>query len=198
MLGNFVGALLTAMIMMGTQQYMFSKGLVGLTALNTAMTKVSYNPVQAFFLGVMCNALVCMAVWLCYSARSTLDKIASIIFPITAFVAAGFEHSIANMYFIPMGLFIKQFAPPCVLGVGRAGQRHTDPDHGGELRQLDLAQLLRQEPDPGHGGQCHRRRGVGRPGLLVRLSARQEGLIYRRKLCEHTCWSMFGPVRRSI
>jgi formate transporter FocA len=110
--GNFIGALLTALIMMGTQQYMFSKGLVGLTALNTAMTKVSYSPVQAFFLGIMCNALVCMAVWLCYSARSTLDKIASIIFPITAFVAAGFEHSIANMYFIPMGLFIKQFAPP--------------------------------------------------------------------------------------
>jgi formate transporter FocA len=111
-LGNFIGALLTVGIMMGTQQYMFSKGMVGLTALNTAMTKVSYNPVQAFFLGIMCNALVCMAVWLCFSARSTLDKIASIIFPITAFVAAGFEHSIANMYFIPMGLLIKQFAPP--------------------------------------------------------------------------------------
>jgi formate transporter len=110
--GNFIGAVLTVLIMLGTQQYMFSKGQVGLTALNTALTKVSYDPVQAFFLGIMCNALVCMAVWLCFSARSTLDKIASIIFPITAFVAAGFEHSIANMYFIPMGLLIKQFAPP--------------------------------------------------------------------------------------
>ena len=59
----------------------------------------------------MCNALVCMAVWLCYSARSTTDKILSIIFPITGFVAAGFEHSVANMYFIPMGLFIKAWAP---------------------------------------------------------------------------------------
>ncbi len=66
---------------------------------------------QAIALGVMCNALVCLAVWLCASARSTTDKILSIIFPITAFVAAGFEHSIANMYLIPIGLFIKSWAP---------------------------------------------------------------------------------------
>jgi len=59
----------------------------------------------------MCNALVCLAVWLCYSARTTTDKILAIIPPITAFVAAGFEHSIANMYFIPIGLFIKAGAP---------------------------------------------------------------------------------------
>jgi len=109
--GNFIGAILTALIMLGTQQYMFGKGSVGLAALNTALTKVSLNPIQAMFLGIMCNALVCMAVWLCYSARSTIDKILAIIFPISAFVAAGFEHSIANMYFIPMGLLIKQFAP---------------------------------------------------------------------------------------
>jgi formate transporter len=59
----------------------------------------------------MCNVLVCLAVWLAFSARTTTDKILSILFPITAFVAAGFEHSIANMYFIPIGLLIKQFAP---------------------------------------------------------------------------------------
>ena len=58
-------------------------------------------------LGIFCNALVCLAVWLCMSARTTTDKILAIIFPITAFVAAGFEHSIANMYFIPVALFIK-------------------------------------------------------------------------------------------
>jgi formate transporter len=110
-LGNFIGSILTVGIMFGAQQYTFSKGLVGLTALNTALTKATFAPTQAFFLGVMCNALVCMAVWLCFSARSTTDRILSIIFPITAFVAAGFEHSIANMYFVPMGLLIKQFAP---------------------------------------------------------------------------------------
>ncbi len=110
-LGNFIGAILTVAIMLGAQQYTFSKGLVGLTALNTALSKATLDPAQAFFLAIMCNALVCMAVWLCYSARSTTDKILSVIFPITAFVAAGFEHCIANMYFIPMGLMIKQFAP---------------------------------------------------------------------------------------
>ena len=59
----------------------------------------------------MCNALVCLAVWLTYSARTTTDKILAIIFPVTAFVAAGFEHCVANMYFIPLGLFVKAVAP---------------------------------------------------------------------------------------
>lgn len=110
-LGNFVGSIGTALIMLLAKQYMSSKGLVGLTALNIANAKVVLDPSQAFFLGIMCNALVCMAVWLCYSARTTTDKILSIIFPISMFVACGFEHSVANMYFVPMGLFIKQFAP---------------------------------------------------------------------------------------
>jgi formate/nitrite transporter len=68
--------------------------------------------VQAIALGIMCNALVCLAVWLTYSARSTTDKILAIIPPITAFVAAGFEHSIANMYYIPIALMIKAGAAP--------------------------------------------------------------------------------------
>ena len=59
----------------------------------------------------MCNALVCLAVWMCYSARTTVDRVLTIVPPIAAFVAAGFEHSIANAYFIPMGLFIKAGAP---------------------------------------------------------------------------------------
>jgi len=110
--GNFAGALLTVGRMFFSKQYLFSKGLVGLTALNIALAKVTLEPVQAFFLGIMPNALVCMAVWLCYSARSTIDKILAIIFPISAFVAAGFEHSIANMYFVPIGLLIKNYALP--------------------------------------------------------------------------------------
>jgi formate transporter len=59
----------------------------------------------------LCNALVCMAIWLTYSARSTIDKILAIIFPLAAFVASGFEHSVANMYFIPYGLLIKHLDP---------------------------------------------------------------------------------------
>jgi formate transporter len=109
--GNFIGALLTVVLMLLSKQYLASKGAVGLTAIQIATTKTSLDPIQAFFLGILCNALVCIAVWLTFSARTTTDKILAIIFPITAFVAVGFEHSVANMYFIPMGLAIKQFAP---------------------------------------------------------------------------------------
>ncbi len=110
-LGNFVGSVATAVIMFLTRQYTFGNGSIGLAALNIANGKVNLEFVQAIALGIMCNAMVCMAVWLCYSARSTTDKILAIIPPISGFVACGFEHSIANMYFIPLGLFIKQFAP---------------------------------------------------------------------------------------
>jgi formate transporter len=113
-IGNFVGSVLTALLMYFTRQYTFAGGAVGETALTIANGKVGLDFVQAIALGVMCNALVCLAVWLTFGARSTMDKIAAILFPISAFVAAGFEHSVANMYFIPMGLFIKQFDPAFV------------------------------------------------------------------------------------
>lgn len=109
--GNFVGSIATVGLMFFTKQYAFGSGAIGLNILNIANGKTSLDFFQAIALGIMCNALVCLAVWLCYSARTTTDKILSIIFPITAFVAAGFEHSIANMYFIPMGLLVKIGAP---------------------------------------------------------------------------------------
>ena len=101
---------MTVIVMLLSGQYTFGDGAVGLNALSIAEAKVGYGFVQAIFLGSLCNMLVCLAVWLVFSARTTTDKILSIIFPITAFVAAGFEHSIANMYFIPMGLAIKEIA----------------------------------------------------------------------------------------
>ncbi|MGB5156816.1 MAG: formate transporter FocA [Desulfobacterales bacterium] len=110
--GNFIGSFLTAIIMFFTRQFMFGKSVIGLNALSIAAAKCNIGFMEAIFLGIMCNALVCLAVWLCFSAKSTTDKILSIIFPITAFVACGFEHSVANMYFIPIGIFIKSFAQP--------------------------------------------------------------------------------------
>jgi formate/nitrite transporter len=107
--GNFVGSVVTAAIVFLGRQYTFGSGAIGLTALNIGESKTALDFVQAIALGIMCNALVCMAVWLCYSARTTTDKILSIIPPIACFVAAGFEHSVANMYFIPVALFIKYF-----------------------------------------------------------------------------------------
>jgi formate/nitrite transporter len=110
--GNFVGSLLTAYLVFLGKQYMFGNGAVGLTALSIGEAKTALTFVQATALGIMCNALVCMAVWMCYSARTTTDKILAIIPPISCFVAAGFEHSIANMYFIPLALFVKDFGDP--------------------------------------------------------------------------------------
>jgi formate/nitrite transporter len=120
-LGNFVGALFTAVMVFFSRQYTFGNNAVGITALNIATSKVHLGFIQAIALGILCNALVCLAVWMTYSARSTLDKIAAIIFPIAAFVAAGFEHSIANMYFVPIGLFIKNFDPAFIESIASAG-----------------------------------------------------------------------------
>jgi formate transporter len=110
--GNFAGALATAAVMYVSQQHSFGAGEVGAAALGIAQRKVEFGFAQAVALGMLCNALVCLAVWLTLSARSTSDRILAIVFPISAFVAAGFEHSVANMYFIPIGLLIKEFAAP--------------------------------------------------------------------------------------
>jgi formate transporter len=99
--------MLTAALAFCTTQYTFGGGSVGLVALNTAEAKASLAFVPAFTLGIMCNALVCLAVWMCFSARTNIDRAVAAIPPITAFAAAGFEHCIANAYFIPVGLFIK-------------------------------------------------------------------------------------------
>ena len=110
-IGNFIGSIGTAVLVFFSGQYKFGGGAVGQTALSIANSKVHLGFVQAIALGILCNALVCLAVWMTFSARSTIDKIAAIIFPIAGFVAASFEHSIANMYFIPIGLFIQDFDP---------------------------------------------------------------------------------------
>jgi formate transporter len=109
--GNFVGAFMTAVLAFYSTQYSFGGGAVGLTALTTAHAKTSLAFIPAVALGILCNALVCLGVWMCYGARTSVDRILTIIPPVAAFVAAGFEHSIANIYFISIGLFIKSGAP---------------------------------------------------------------------------------------
>jgi formate/nitrite transporter len=109
--GNFVGAVATAGVMFASGQYTFGQGSVGLAALTIGNAKTGLDFIPAVLLGVMCNALVCLAVWLAFSARTTTDRILAIVPPIAAFVAIGFEHSVANMYFIPEALAIKTWAP---------------------------------------------------------------------------------------
>lgn len=116
--GNFAGSFATAILMFFTRQYTFGADAVGIMALKTAVAKVEHTFLQALALGILCNALVCMAIWLTFSARSTWDKIAAIIFPIAAFVAAGFEHSVANMYLIPYAILVKVFDPEFVSRIG--------------------------------------------------------------------------------
>jgi formate transporter len=94
-----------------TGQYAFGDGSVGLAALAIGNAKAGLEFVPAIALGMMCNALVCLAVWLTFSARTTTDRILAIVPPIAAFVAAGFEHSVANMYFIPEAIAIRTWAP---------------------------------------------------------------------------------------
>ena len=105
--GNLAGSLLTVWLVYLTRQWAFADYHVGATALEIATVKVNLTFSEALSRGVLCNALVCLAVWLCLSGRSVTDRILAIVFPITAFVASGFEHSVANMYFIPMGLLLK-------------------------------------------------------------------------------------------
>jgi formate/nitrite transporter len=106
-IGNFAGAFATALLLFASEQYTFGGGEVGRAALSIAAAKTNLGFVEAVALGMLCNALVCLAVWLTYAAHTTTDKILAIIPPITAFVAAGFEHSVANMYFISIGLLIE-------------------------------------------------------------------------------------------
>ena len=103
-LGNFAGALGTVALIYLAGYLGLGEGAVGQTAARIAAAKVTIDPVEAFFRGVLCNVLVCLAIWLCFAAHTVPGKILAIIFPISAFVALGFEHSVANMYLIPIGM----------------------------------------------------------------------------------------------
>jgi formate/nitrite transporter len=128
-LGNFVGSLTMVCWMYKTHQWEFFHHMVGAKALLIAHTKVNLTFKTALARGVLCNAMVCLAVWLCFSGRSVTDKVLSIVFPIGGFVASGFEHCVANMYFIPMGI---------VLGKNPAVVAAAEKMAG---KTLDLSQL---------------------------------------------------------
>ncbi len=128
--GNLIGALSIVALIHFSNHWMGNSGAVGAKALAIANAKVNLTFTQALTSGILCNILVCLAIWLCYSCRSVTDKILAIILPITAFVAMGFEHSIANMYFIPSGLILKN--NPEIVGLL----------HGTDLSNLTLNGFL--------------------------------------------------------
>jgi formate/nitrite transporter len=103
-LGNLIGALTCAGFVHYSGTLDIANGAVAKTAINIAQGKVALSSSQAFVRGILCNALVCLAVWLCFAAHTVSGKILAILLPISAFVALGFEHSIANMYLITVGM----------------------------------------------------------------------------------------------
>lgn len=109
--GNFVGSLLIAALILLGKTYTASNGELGKLMVSLAEHKLGYTFLTALTLGILCNMLVCLAVWMTYSTPSTSGKILAILFPITAFIAAGFEHSVANMYIIPVAILLKGFDP---------------------------------------------------------------------------------------
>ncbi|HLB05910.1 MAG TPA: formate/nitrite transporter family protein [Thermodesulfobacteriota bacterium] len=104
---NLAGAMGLALIVVLSNHAEMNGGAVGVQIVKIAAAKASLPFQEALFKGVLCNVLVCMAVWLTLAGHSVTDKVLAIIFPISAFVAAGFEHSVANMYFIPLGILLK-------------------------------------------------------------------------------------------
>lgn len=104
---NAVGAIGLAVVVYLSHHADMNQGAVGLEYVKIAAGKTALPFWEAFFKGVLCNLLVCLAVWLALAGRSVTDKVLAIVFPISAFVAAGFEHCVANMYFIPLGIFLK-------------------------------------------------------------------------------------------
>ncbi len=118
--GNLVGAFGAALLIIFSGQYLFGNGAVGATLLSIAKTKTTLGFGSAILLGILCNVLVCLAVWMSYSGRTATDKVLVIVPPITAFVASGFEHSIANMFYIPAAILLRSIATDAFwINIGR-------------------------------------------------------------------------------
>jgi formate transporter len=140
--GNIGGALGTAAMIFLAGQYGFGGGAVGKTALAIASAKAGLPTTQLFFLAVLCNVLVCLAVWMSFGARTATDKVMVIVPPIAAFVAAGFEHSIANLYFLPYSLAIKAWASPDFwTAIGQSAADYPTLTIGSTLHNIFVATI---------------------------------------------------------
>ncbi|PLW76134.1 formate transporter FocA [Cohaesibacter celericrescens] len=110
--GNFIGALLLVGIMLLAKHYDQANGSLGISYMSIAQHKLHHTFLQAVALGTMCNVMVCLGVWMTFSARTLTDKLLAVVLPVAMFVAAGFEHCVANMFMIPMGILTKASVGP--------------------------------------------------------------------------------------
>ncbi len=140
---NLVGTTGLALLVYLSGHTHANGGAIGATILKIASAKQNLVWYEAFFKGLLCNVLVCMAVWMAMAGRSVVDKVIAIVFPITAFVAAGFEHSIANMYFMQLALIIQYAEPATTLNVlGTAGNALTVSGMLGNLGPVIVGNLV--------------------------------------------------------
>ena len=108
--GNFLGALTIVGLIYFGRTWEQAQGGWGAVVLDVSLTKVNHDFLTAFVLGILCNLMVCLAIWAAYSGRTTVDKVVAVTMPIALFVATGFEHSVANMFLVPLGILIRSFA----------------------------------------------------------------------------------------
>lgn len=135
--GNIVGAVATAALAFLAGFHGAGGGAVGRTALAIGAAKAGLPTLELFFLALLCNVLVCLAVWMSFSARSVADKVLVIVPPVAAFVAAGFEHSIANLFLLPHALAIKLWAPPDFwASIGRSAADYAALTTAGSLHNI--------------------------------------------------------------
>lgn len=106
-IGNFIGSMLIVYLIIYSGQFNFSSGLLGAFSIKVAVYKTGLSFINAFSMGILCNWLVCLAVWMAYATKDITGKLLAIFFPIWLFITSGFEHSIANMYYIPAGILAK-------------------------------------------------------------------------------------------
>lgn len=131
-LGNFIGSIFIVLLILNSGQFSYSGGLLGGFTIKVAAYKTGLSFEKAFFMGILCNILVCLAVWMAAAAQDITGKLLAIFFPIWLFITSGFEHSIANMYYIPAGILAK-------LQPGLVEQSIALGVTGGQLSQLTWA-----------------------------------------------------------
>ncbi|MFB5140594.1 formate transporter FocA [Vibrio diabolicus] len=129
--GNFIGAMFLLALVTAAGLYQMDSGQWGLNALNIAQHKLHHTLIQAFALGILCNLLVCLAIWLTFSSANAMTKAAMTIMPVAMFVSSGFEHCVANMFMVPLGIVITNFAPESFwASVGVPASQYADLNIG--------------------------------------------------------------------
>lgn len=129
--GNFIGAMFLLALVTAAGLYQMDSGQWGLNALNIAQHKLHHTLIQAFALGILCNLLVCLAIWLTFSSANAMTKAAMTIMPVAMFVSSGFEHCVANMFMVPLGIVIANFAPESFwASVGVPASQYADLNIG--------------------------------------------------------------------